>query len=407
MILRQTLQKLRIQTSRVAGHGSILFGLLAVMAVPLVGCAMSGPGEAQNGNVALNVAFDNLAFTRPVDLQHAPGREGELFVVEQQGRIHVFDRDPSVSGTTVFLDIRDKVNDRSNEEGLLGLAFHPNFASNGYFYINYTATGPRRTVVERYRVSDDDPDRADANSASVVIEIEQPYGNHNGGQVSFGPDGYLYIGMGDGGSGGDPLGHGQNLGTLLGAMLRIDVDNPSGDNAYGIPADNPFVDRAGARREIYAYGLRNPWRFSFDAQTGQLWAGDVGQNAIEEISVIEKGGNYGWNIMEGSRCYSPSSGCDESGLEPVATEYDHNLGVSVTGGFVYRGSDVPSLEGRYVFADYGSGRVWTLTEESGGLFEREQLFDTSLSIASFGVDADGELYVCAFDGRIYRFEPAG
>lgn len=378
----------------------------ALLASPLDGCALSGSGDTTGAadGVELVEAFSALRFTRPVDVQHAPGREGYLFVVEQAGRIHVFRNDADVAESVVFLDITDKVNDRGNEEGLLGLAFHPDYASNGYFFVNYTADSPRRTVIERYTVSSTNVDAADAASGTVILEVSQPFGNHNGGQVAFGPDGYLYIGMGDGGSGGDPIGHGQNVSTLLGALLRIDVNGQAGGNAYRIPADNPFVGQSNARPEIYAYGLRNPWRFSFDPETDRIWAGDVGQNAIEEIHIIEKGGNHGWNRMEGTRCYEPSSNCEETGLVMPVTEYDHNLGISVTGGFVYRGTDVPGLAGRYVFADYGTGRVWALTETSSG-FEREELFDTNLRISSFGVDERGELYLAAFDGKIYKFAP--
>ncbi len=378
----------------------------ALLASPLDGCALSGSGDTtgQADGVALVEAFSALRFTRPVDIQHAPGRAGDLFVVEQAGRIHVFRNDADVEESSLFLDITDKVNDRGNEEGLLGLAFHPDFSSNGYFYVNYTADSPRRTVIERYTISSANTNVADVASGTVILEVSQPFGNHNGGQVAFGPDGYLYIGMGDGGSGGDPIGHGQNVTTLLGALLRIDVDGQEGGNAYRIPADNPFAGQSNARPEIYAYGLRNPWRFSFDPETDRIWAGDVGQNAIEEIHIIEKGRNHGWNKMEGTRCYEPSSNCEESGLVMPVTEYDHNLGISVTGGYVYRGSDVPELVGRYVFADYGTGRVWALTETSSG-FEREQLFDTNLRIASFGVDERGELYLAAFDGKIYKFAP--
>ena len=393
-----------IRPNKIMLHSFIPIAMfVAVSCGPFDGCAMSGSGDTTSPDgVELVVAFDGLSFTRPVDLQYAPGREGELFVVEQSGQIYVFDNDPAVTESAVFLDIRSKVNDRSNEQGLLGLAFHPHFDSNGFFFVNYTATDPNRTVIERYQGDPGNPLRADPASARIILEIEQPFGNHNGGQVAFGPDGFLYIGMGDGGSGGDPTGNGQNLETLLGALLRIDIDGEADGNAYRIPADNPFVGQAGARPEIYAFGLRNPWRFSFDPETDRIWTGDVGQNAFEEVNIVERGGNYGWNTMEASVCFSPNSGCDQGGLILPVAEYGRSLGVSVTGGFVYRGSDVPELEGKYVFADYATGRVWTLTE-SNGSFERDQLFDTNLEIASFGVDANRELYACAFDGKIYRF----
>mgnify|MGYP001262301701 CR=1 FL=1 len=247
----------------------------------------------------LEIAFPNLTFARPVDLQHAGDGSDRIFIVEQAGVIRVFANTSSVATADTFLNIQNRVNDSGNEEGLLGLAFHPNFATNGYFYVNYTASNPRRTVVARYRVSAN-PNRADANSEFVLLTVNQPYENHNGGQLAFGPDGYLYIGMGDGGSGGDPQNNGQDRRGLLGDMLRIDVDNPAGGLNYGIPPDNPFVgNTSGYREEIYAYGFRNPWRFSFDFVTGWLWVGDVGQGSREEVDIVEKGLNYGWRIMEG------------------------------------------------------------------------------------------------------------
>ena len=359
--------------------------------------------EIGDGTVELAVAFPELDFSRPVDLQAPPDESNLLFVLEQGGVIRVFENEAGVEEAGVFLDIRDRVNDSGNEEGLLGLAFHPDYADNGTFFVDYTASGPRRTVIARYQVDPADPQRARKDSEEVILEVEQPFANHNAGQIVFGPDGYLYITLGDGGSGGDPHDNGQDPTTLLGSILRIDVDAASDGLAYGIPADNPFVGNTdGYREEIYAYGLRNPWRISFDAENGRLWAADVGQNAYEEIDIIEKGENYGWNVMEGLHCYEPSSGCDREGLvEPIA-EYDHSQGRSVTGGYVYRGSDVAPLVGKYVYGDFVSGRIWTL-DYDGSTAEVEELFDTNLGISSFGVDRGGELYVLAFDGKIYRF----
>ncbi len=397
--------------------------MLAALAMTVLGCGSSpeeeivegGPPPEEEiieggtpGALTLEVAFPNLSFTRPVDLQHAGDGSGRLFVVEQAGVIRVirlFEDGGDVAVTEVFLDIRARVNDQSNEKGLLGLAFHPDFAENGFFFVDYTASDPERTVVARYSIDPGDPSRADPASETVILEVAQPFNNHNGGQIAFGPDGYLYVALGDGGSGGDPQGNGQNRATLLGSILRIDVDAPDAGRAYGIPPDNPFVGALcgplGCREEIFAYGFRNPWRFSFDPETGRLWAGDVGQGDWEEIDLVEKGRNYGWNVMEGNHCFNPSTGCDPSGLTPPVWEYGHDVGAAVTGGYVYRGASAPDLFGKYVYADFGSGRIWALTYD-GAKASNEELFDTTLAIASFGVDERGELYLCAFDGRIYR-----
>ncbi|MEX2402327.1 MAG: PQQ-dependent sugar dehydrogenase [Rhodothermales bacterium] len=377
----------------------VLFVLLLISASA---CTQNGL-ETEDGALRLVDAFPALSFTRPVDFQTADDGSNRLFVVEQAGVIRVFDNDPEVGEHAVFLDIRERVRDAGNEEGLLGLAFHPDYAQNGTFFVDYTASDPRRTVIARYRVDPRNPDRALPGSEEVVLEIPQPFGNHNGGQIVFGPDGYLYISMGDGGSGGDPRGNGQDRSTLLGALLRIDVEATDAEGAaYAIPPDNPFAgNEDGFREEIYAYGLRNVWRFSFDGPTGRLWAADVGQNAYEEVNVVERGGNYGWNVMEGLHCFEPSEGCDRDGLEMPVWEYSHGEGSSITGGFVYRGTEVPELEGRYVVADYVSGRIWALTYD-GAEAEAEELMDTALAIASFGVDQREEFYVLAFDGKIYR-----
>lgn len=348
-------------------------------------------------------AFPELEFTRPVDLQHPGDGSNRLFVVEQRGIISVFPNQPEVKDATTFLNIEERVDDRSNEEGLLGLAFHPDYQENGYFYVNYT-TNDSKTHISRFRVSPDDPDKAVASTEEVLLSYEQPYGNHNGGQVAFGPDGYLYIAVGDGGAGGDPHGNGQNRKTLLATILRIDVDNPEGNKKYGIPADNPFAGNdQGFREEIYAYGLRNVWRFSFDPENGRLWAGDVGQNRYEEVDVIENGGNYGWNIMEAKHCFSPRENCEKSDLKLPIWEYDRSQGdVSVTGGFVYRGPTHSELEGLYIYADYASGRIWALDYTDMEQPVNTEIVDSDVAISSFGVDAQNELYLCAFDGKIYK-----
>ncbi|MCZ7602269.1 MAG: PQQ-dependent sugar dehydrogenase [Melioribacteraceae bacterium] len=351
-------------------------------------------------------AFPNLEFAAPVDIQHAGDNSNRLFVLEQEGRIRVFQNDSLVNSTDIFLDIRDQVL-YGGEQGLLGLAFHPNYSENGYFYLDYTRSNPRRTVISRFTVSQDNPNQADPNSEFILLEVEQPYSNHNGGQIAFGPDGYLYITLGDGGSGGDPLNSGQDRTTLLGNILRIDVDNPANDLNYGIPDDNPFVgNNEGWHEEIYAYGLRNVWRFSFDPITNKLWAADVGQNAYEEINIIESGKNYGWRIMEGFHCYNPSTNCDQTGLELPVWEYAHNDpngGQSITGGFVYRGSKANELFGGYVYGDFITGRIWVYFE--GDNPTNMLIFNnTGLAISTFGVDQNDELYFASFtNGRIYKF----
>jgi glucose/arabinose dehydrogenase len=357
------------------------------------------------GQVLVEQAFPNISFSSPVDLQDARDGTNRLFVVEQAGTIRVFENSSSTQLSTVFLDIRDRVV-YGGEQGLLGLAFHPNFKANGYFYVNYTAPNPLRTVIARYSVNPSNPNQADKNSEVVLLQYNQPYTNHNGGQVSFGPDGDLYIAAGDGGSGGDPQNNAQNLGSLLGKILRIDVNNPSGGKNYGIPQDNPFVgNTTGYREEIYAYGLRNPWRFSFDPVTSRLWAGDVGQNRLEEIDIIEKGKNYGWRVMEGNLCYNPPTACNTAGLELPVLQYGRTEGISITGGFVYRGTRIPQLTGAYIYGDYGSGHIWALRYDGvNPVTNTEIAMIGSNILTSFGVDKDNELYICAFDGKIYQLK---
>ena len=362
----------------------------------------SGQADTTEGAFSVEVAFPNLNFQRMVFLTYPGDGSNRLFLVLQPGCIMVFPNDESVSSAKEFLNIQNRVNDEGNEEGLLGLAFDPDYATNGFFYVYYSAGGPRRSVVSRFSVSEDDPNRADYVSEEVILVVPQPYGNHNGGNILFGPDGYLYIGLGDGGSGGDPQGNGQNPGTLLGSILRIDPRTPSVGRNYSIPSDNPFVGVPGFREEIWAYGLRNPWRFSFDSETDELWAGDVGQNRWEEIDIVIKGGNYGWNIMEGAHCFRPSVSCDETGLELPIMEYPHGEGCSVTGGYVYRGPRLPSLNGAYIYGDFCSGKIWALRYDGQRVTDHTLLVDSDLQISSFGQDQEEELYILSFDGRIYR-----
>ncbi len=329
-------------------------------------------------------------FLRPVDIQNAGDGTGRLFVVEQAGRILLV-KDGRILPTP-FLNIIDQVGSSGNEQGLLGLAFHPRYAENGLFFVNYT---DRRgnTVIARFQVSAD-PDLADPASETRLLYVEQPYENHNGGVLAFGPDGYLYAGLGDGGAGGDPLGNGQRTDSLLGKILRLDVN--SGD-PYAIPADNPFGS------EVWAYGLRNPWRMSFDRSTGDLWIGDVGQGDWEEIDILPAGSpggaNFGWNLMEGNH---PYEGEAQPGLLLPVAEYSHADGYcSVTGGHVYRGADLPEWRGIYLFGDYCTGTVWGLIRSADG-WQAQVLFETGLRISSFGVDQAGELYVADLQGSILR-----
>ncbi len=378
---------------------SIFFSLSCV-AIIVSSCA----SQAQSISVNVVPAFPNLFFDSPTDIQHAGDGSNRLFVCEKKGVIRVFQNRANAQSSSVFLDLSDRVV-ASSELGLLGLAFHPDYSTNGYFYVNYNIrrSDSNLTVISRFSKSSANPDVADKASELVLMEFYQPFANHDGGQVAFGPDGYLYIATGDGGSGGDPLNAGQSLNTLLGKILRIDVDNPDAGLNYGIPESNAFRDTPGARKEIYAYGLRNPWRFSFDPETDWLWAADVGQDKYEEIDIIENGKNYGWKTMEGWHCYSPSNNCDSTGLTGPVWEYGRSSGASITGGYVYRGNDVPALVGKYVYADFVSGRIWALFYDGENPTTNVEIDDTNLFISTFGLDENQELYFGAFDGRIYKF----
>ncbi len=354
-------------------------------------------------------AFPNLDFRGLTNLVQPPGGDDRLFVTEQPGRVLAFANDPEVSEVDVVLDLRDQVNDSGSEEGLLGLAFDPGFSDNGHLYVYYSASNPRRSVVSRF-IMDRDQDRAgyagaEPQSELVLLEVEQPYRNHNGGQLAFGHDGYLYIGLGDGGSGGDPQGNGQNVTTLLGSILRIDVSNASPAEPYRVPEDNPFWDDETARGEIWAYGLRNPWRFSFDEVTGDLWTGDVGQNRFEEIDLVVRGGNYGWNVLEGTHCFSPKTGCDTAGTALPVLEYPINGGCSVIGGYVYRAAAIPSLAGAYVYGDFCSGKVSALRYDGQMITGNLEIADTGHRITSFGVDRAGNLYVLTQRSGVFRLAP--
>lgn len=333
----------------------------------------------------------------PLFLTSARDGSGRLFIVEQEGKIKVMRN--RVFEKKLFLDISDRVK-AGGERGLLGLAFHPKFKTNRKFYLNYTTqTTHLKTRVSEFLASSETP-----NSERILLEFDQPYSNHNGGHLEFGPDGYLYISVGDGGSGGDPHGHGQNFSTLLGSILRIDVNH---SKTYRIPKDNPFVKNKDARGEIWAYGLRNPWRFSFDRLTGWLYAADVGQDAWEEIDIIQKGKNYGWNIMEGGRCFQPRRGCHVKNLELPIFEYGREEGISITGGYVYRGKRLKDLFGYYIYGDYGSGKIWAFKYDGVRVKNKRLLVDSNLAISSFGTDDDNELYIVDHQGAIYILDRYG
>jgi glucose/arabinose dehydrogenase len=338
--------------------------------------------------------------TRPVFMADPNDGSGRLMIVEQVGLIRIFK--DGVIDPTPFLDIRSKVS-TGFEQGLLGFAFDPRFRRNGRVFINYTREDGA-TVVSSFTVDRANTNVLDPASERFRIRFPQPYANHNGGHIAFGKDGLLYISSGDGGSANDPLGNGQSLTTLLGKILRIDV---SGPRSYEIPSTNPFVRSRvkGVRREIYAYGLRNPWRFSFDRSNGRLFAGDVGQNAEEEVNIIVAGGNYGWKITEGNLCFDPPTQCNRRGLRAPIASYGRSEGQSVTGGYVYRGKSIPQLVGKYVFADFLTGTIFTLTRAPGGAWVRDVLFDTERYISSFAEDRDGELFLVDYAGEILRFVP--
>lgn len=366
-----------------------------------------------NAQYVAKQAFPNLPnFSLPLGIENAKDGTNRLFVVEQKGKIFVFQNSPTVSTRKLFIDLSDVVSQSGGEMGLLGLAFHPNYKNNGYFYVNYTTTKgyPRLTsVTSRFLVSASNKDSAVRSSELIIHTVQQPYDNHNGGCIKFGPDGYLYISYGDGGSGGDPQNRAQNLDSLLGKILRIDIDNPSDGKNFGIPASNPYASSPNAnRKQVFAYGLRNVWRMSFDAVTGKLWGGDVGQGTWEEIDIIESGKNYGWKILEGKHCYSPSSGCDSSNKVMPVIEYRHSEGnLSVTGGYIYRGSRTPGLYGKYIYGDYGTGRIW-MADEANPTPTNQLLIDSvkpNRLLSTFGVDENDELYFTAFyPGRLWTIE---
>ncbi len=394
--------------------------------VSLVSTCLSSPAIlAQSAGslpkINLKKAYPGLKFDRPVAFAWPEDGSKTLYVVEQNGRILSFDESKDTKETKTFLDIRGpKVNREGNEEGLLGLAFHPKFKDNGQFFVYYSAMKPgkRRSVVSRFEVSKSDPATADPASEKILWEsAEDPFGNHNGGCIEFGPDGFLYISLGDSGAADDPLLSGQDGKDWWGSILRIDVDKPSDGKPYGIPADNPALrDKttfAGWAPEVYCIGLRNVWKFTFDSEDGRCWAGDVGQNLWEEVDIIVNGGNYGWSVREGKHAFPKRQRVTSKApkIEPIA-EYPHSEGKSITGGYVYRGKKYPELAGLYIYGDFETGRIWAVREKdkSGKAEAVAEVLDMKtnprVQIAAFGQDRAGELYVLGFDGFIYAIEPA-
>jgi glucose/arabinose dehydrogenase len=359
--------------------------------------------------IAVEPAFSQLAFEQPLAMMQAPGDSTSWFVVEKAGAVWVFPDDPdaTLNDVVLFADISDRVDSSPSEAGLLGMAFHPDYGTNGEVYLSYTRSiAGLESVVSRF-VIDPTTGALDESSEEVLLTVPQSAGNHNGGNIAFGPDGFLYAGFGDGGGSGDPQGNGQDTTNLLATISRIDVDSAT---PYAIPAENPFAGNTECPRgagtadcpEIFAWGFRNPWRFSFDRETGELWAGDVGENSWEEVDRVLVSENYGWSQREGAHCFDPPTGCSTDNVDPIA-EYPHDLGDAVTGGYVYRGSDIPELEGFYLFGDFGSGRIWAVAADSEQGVEPGELVDTNLSIASFAESNEGELYALDIAaGTIHR-----
>jgi glucose/arabinose dehydrogenase len=393
------------------------FVFLSLLFVAGLGASADNPGHAAERPPALcrddstsdsypPVRLEAIArgLSKPVGLVHAGDGSGRLFIVEQRGTIRIWEE--GALRKQPFLDLSSKVLNRG-EMGLLGLVFHPKFAENGRLFVNYNSTeGELRTIIAEFR-TERGAAQADPATERAVLEILQPYSNHNGGHLAFGMDGMLYIGTGDGGSGNDPHDNGQSTGTLLGKMLRIDVDRRDRGKAYASPPDNPFVGRAGVRPEIWAYGLRNPWRYSFDPATGLLYVGDVGQYDREEIDVVRRGGNYGWRIMEGSICTpGVNPACDRSGLELPIHDYPRSEGTVVIGGYVYRGKGVPGLCGLYLYGDYGNGRISGLRYDGSSATGTRTLLETGRSVSALGEDEERELYVVDHQGEVLKILPA-
>lgn len=367
-------------------------------------CIATDARPPQPGAITLERIWPELELASLVLAVQAPDDPQHWFLVERTGRILRIAADPEASTFDLVANLRTRIDSGPGEAGLLSIAFHPRFAENDQVFLSYTRRDPLTSRFSRVTY-DRETNTIDLDSEQILLEVPQPYGNHNGGHIAFGPDGRLYIALGDGGSSNDPLGSGQDTSTLLGSILRIDVDTPSAGLPYGIPPDNPFADGQGGRPEIFAWGLRNPWRFSFDRATGELWAGDVGQNAVEEIDRIELGGNYGWNVREGSRCFQ-SDACAGPFIDPVVEHPQSDGERSITGGYVYRGSAMPGFVGSYIYGDFVSGRIFAIVHDAEGQPASELLLASGLGVASFAEGLDGELMVVDYGGSVRRIVPA-
>lgn len=367
------------------------------------------PPPAGPPPIGVEPAFTQLAFDEPLAMLQAPSDSTRWFVVEKAGIVWEFanDADVALGDISTFVDLSARIDSSPNEGGLLGMAFHPDFESNGELFFSYTRTdGGLESVVSRFLV-DSSSGVVDETSEEILLTVPQFAGNHNGGNLAFGPDGLLYAGFGDGGGSGDPQDNGQDTTSILATIIRVDVD---GAGPYNIPPDNPFAGNTECRQgvgtsacpEIFAWGFRNPWRFSFDRETGELWAGDVGENSWEEVNRVEISENYGWSEREGAHCFDPPTNCSADNVDPV-TEYGHDVGNSITGGYVYRGSAIPDLRGFYVFGDFVTGRIWAVAADSEQGVDPDELVDTGLRIASFAESNEGEIYVLDFGaGTIYQ-----
>ena len=357
--------------------------------------------KIQGLSVVLREVPGDLQFSRPIDFQTAPGQTDRVYIAEQAGKIFSVTIGETNSEKTLFLDIEDEVA-CCGERGLLGFAFHPDFENSGFLFVHYNEGGTGDTLLERYQVQNGVVNKA---SATLFLRIAQPASNHNAGSIAFGLDGFLYFPLGDGGGAGDSFNNAQDLSTLLGSLLRIDVDTPEGNRNYSIPSDNPFVgNNSGFREEAWAYGFRNPFRMSIDPETGDLWLGDVGQSSFEEIDLVTRGGNYGWNTLEGNECFNPPQNCNRSGLEAPVLAYPHSQGASVIGGHVYRGNGLAGFKGAYIYGDFISGRIWSL-RRSGDEVLNAELLDTDKLISCIGRDTTGELYVLDLgSGGVFRLE---